>query len=79
MKRTVAERIGKALMAGCAACAIAAFGGMPDVERIALPGEYPGHASKPLPRLRPLPGMPFPSLCDIQNTAQLSPSPGSLP
>ena len=43
MKRTVAARIGKSLAIGCAACAIAAFGKMPDVESIALPGEYPGH------------------------------------
>lgn len=31
------------LLSVVSACAIAAFGGMPDVERIGLPGEYPGH------------------------------------
>ena len=31
------------MMAALSACAVAAFGRMPDVESISLPGDYPGH------------------------------------
>ena len=43
MKNGLNAMFGSSIAIGYAAYALAAFGGMPDVERIALPGEYTGH------------------------------------